>query len=261
MADHRASQPILYREPKVEVVYVPGVHHNSDCPFGIPRTLLLFVRYSPIFSYMSKFTNTAELIRQRIQVMPVGEPFTPAAFLAYGTRVSVDQNLSRLVKVGTIERVSRGIFVRPEISRFVGKVMPEPLNVAETVAKATGAVVQVHGAEAARRLELTTQIPTQSIFITSGPSRRIRMGKLDIRLQHVSPRKLALAGRPAGVALAAMWYLGKKEVTPALVEKIQIKLGSAEFEALKSATSCMPAWMSDALFLRERSRRQSRQHS
>lgn len=201
---------------------------------------------------MSKFTNTAELIRQRIQLIPVGEPFTPSAFLAYGTRVSVDQNLFRLVKAGTIERVSRGIFVRPEISRFVGKVMPEPLKVAQTVAKATGAIVQIHGAEAARRLELTTQVPTQSIFITSGPSRCIRMGKLEIRLQHVSLRKLALAGRPAGIALAAMWYLGKKEVTPAIVAKIQVKLGGAEFEALKSATSSMPAWMSDALLLRER---------
>jgi hypothetical protein len=115
-----------------------------------------------------------------------------------------------------------------------------------------GAVVQIHGAEAARRLELTTQVPTQSVFVTSGPSKRIRVGKMEIRLQHVCQRKLALAGRPAGLALAAMWYLGKMEVTPALVEKIRRKLGSSEFEVLKSATRSMPAWMSDAIFRSER---------
>jgi hypothetical protein len=38
-----------------------------------------------------------------------------------------------------------------------------------------------------------------------------------------------------------MWYLGKMEVTPALVEKIRRKLGASEFEVLKSATSSMPA--------------------
>jgi hypothetical protein len=184
--------------------------------------------------------------------MPIGDPFTPTAFLECGTRASVDQTLSRLVKAGSIERVTRGVFVRPEVSRFVGKVMPEPLKVAETVAKTTGAVVQIHGAEAARRLELTTQVPTQSVFVTSGPSKRIRVGKMEIRLLHVCQRKLALAGRPAGLALAAMWYLGKKEVTPALVEKIRRKLGSSEFEVLKSATSSMPAWMSDAIFRNER---------
>lgn len=201
---------------------------------------------------MTTTTKTAELIRQHIEVMPLGEPFTPTAFLKLGTRASVDQTLSRLVKAGAIERVTRGVFVRPEVSRFLGKASPSPLKLAETVAKSTGAVVQVHGAEAARRLELTTQVPTQSVFVTSGPSKRIRVGKMEIRFQHICQRKLALAGRPAGLALAAMWYLGKNEVTPAVVEKIRHKLGSNEFEVLKSATSSMPAWMSDAIFQHER---------
>lgn len=197
---------------------------------------------------MKTIRKTAELIRQRIEEMPIGEPFTPMVLLSCGTRASVDQNLSRLIKAGVIERVARGVFVRPEVSRFVGKVMPEPLKVAETVAKTTGAIVQVHGAEAARRLELTTQVPIQSVFNTSGPSKKIRVGKIEIRLQHVCQRKLALAGRPAGLALSAMWYLGKTEVTPALIDRIRHKLGANEFEVLRSATSLMPAWMSDAIF-------------
>jgi hypothetical protein len=201
---------------------------------------------------MKTITKTAELIRQHIEAMPTGEPLAPTAFLECGTRASIDQTLSRLVKAGSIDRVTRGVFVRPEVSRFVGKVMPEPLKVAETVAKITGAVVQVHGAEAARRLELTTQVPALSVFVTSGPSKRICVGKMEIRLQHVCQRKLALAGRPAGLALAAMWYLGKKEVTSALIEKIRRKLGASEFEVLKSAARSMPAWMSDAIFRNER---------
>ncbi|KXW56432.1 MAG: type IV toxin-antitoxin system AbiEi family antitoxin domain-containing protein [Betaproteobacteria bacterium] len=200
---------------------------------------------------MKPIYKTAKLIRQRIENIPVGEPFSPTLLLECGTRASVDQNLSRLIKAGVIERVARGIFVRPEINRFVGKVMPEPLKVAETVAKSVGAIVQVHGAEAARCLELTTQVPTQSVFMTSGPSKRIRMGKMEIRLQHTCQRKLMLAGRPAGLALSAMWYLGKTEVTPTLIEKIRHKLGAKEFEILKSATSSMPAWMSDAIFRNE----------
>jgi hypothetical protein len=201
---------------------------------------------------MNMPTKAAALIRRRIEAMPIGQPFTPVAFLECGTRASVDQTLSRLVKAGTIARVARGVFVRPEVSRFVGTVSPSPHKVAETVAMTTGATVQLHGAEAARRLELTTQVPTQSVFVTSGPSKRIRVGKMEIRLQHVCQRKLALAGRPAGLALAAMWYLGKTQVTPALVEKIRHKLGSSEFEVLKSAVSSMPAWMSDAIYRSER---------
>ena len=130
--------------------------------------------------------------------------------------------------------------------------MPEPLKVAETIAKSTGSIIQIHGAEAARRLGLTTQVPTQSVFSTSGPSKRIRVGKMEIRLQHVCQRKLTLAGRPAGLALAAMWYLGKTEVTPSLIEKIRCKLSGSEFETLKSVTRSMPAWMSDAFLRHQR---------
>lgn len=97
-----------------------------------------------------------------------------------------------MVKAGAITHVTRGLFVRPEMNRFVGK--------------------------------------------------------MEIRLQHVCQRKLTLAGRPAGLALAALWYLGKNEVTPSLIGKIQQKLSVTEFEALKSVTSAMPSWMSDALF-------------
>lgn len=39
---------------------------------------------------MEATRKTAELIRQRIEEMPVGEPFTPAVLLECGTRASVD---------------------------------------------------------------------------------------------------------------------------------------------------------------------------
>ena len=67
-----------------------------------------------------------------------------------------------------------------------------------------------------------------------------------IHFQHVAPRKLALAGRPAGQALVALWYLGKDEVTAQTFRHIQTKLPAEEFYALKQAKSSMPAWMLEA---------------
>lgn len=194
-------------------------------------------------------TKTTKLIRQCLETVPIGEPFTSANFLAHGLRrVSVDRALSRMAKAGAIDRVVRGIYVRPEVNRYVGKVMPEPIKIAEVIAKTTGAVIQVHGSEAARRLELTTQVSTQPVFCTSGPSRRIRFGHMTIQLRHVSQRKLLLAGSQAGLALAALWYLGKYEVTSSVIKKIECKLPVIEFEALKAVSDAMPVWMSNALF-------------
>jgi hypothetical protein len=188
--------------------------------------------------------TTAEQIRMRVKALPLGEPFTTASLLELGTRATVDQTLHRLARSGHITSVSRGVYVRPRTSRYVGSVMPEPYKVAEAIAHSTGATLQVHGAEAARQFGLSTQVPTQAVYLTTGPSRHLKMGKLEVTLKHTSPRKLALAGRP-GLALAALRHLGKREVTSEVIEAIRRKLEPMEFETLRRATGLMPAWLSD----------------
>lgn len=197
---------------------------------------------------------TATTIRENIQQLPLGQPFTASSLLQHGSRAAVDQALSRMARAGTIARVTRGVYVRPEVSKYVGQVLPEPLMVAQVVAKQHGEVVQVHGAEAARRFALTTQVPTKPIFLTSGPSRRFRIGTLEVVLQKVSPRKLALAGRPAGVALTALWYLGKEQMRPEVVKAIEARLAPEEFSALCAAKAQMPAWMAHTIRSYEMSR-------
>lgn len=90
-------------------------------------------------------------------------------------------------------------------------------------------------------------MPLQSVFNTSGPNRELKVGKLRLILKHVAPRKLVLSGRPSGLALSALWYLGKKHVTPRTIEAIREKLGPEAFEEFKAETRSMPAWMADTL--------------
>ena len=84
------------------------------------------------------------------------------------------------------------------------------------------------------------------MFHTSASSRTIRVGAITVRMVHTSNRRrLHVAGEPTGVALSALWYLGKDNVTPETVATIAAVLGPAEFEKLRSAD--MPAWMAKAL--------------
>jgi hypothetical protein len=191
--------------------------------------------------------NVIEHIRNRIAGMPAGEPFLSARFLDLGSRPAVDQALSRLVKAGTIARVMRGVFVRPKKSQFVTQVLPSPFEIARALATSTGVVVDIQGAEAVRYFKLSTQVPIKSVFFTSGPSRHLKLGHTELVLRHVALRKLALAGRPAGLALAALWYLGKKGVTVEILAKVLNTLDPAEREAFRGARSMMPAWMTSTL--------------
>ena len=190
--------------------------------------------------------STVAAMRTHIQKLPRGRPFTTSQLAEHGPRSAVDRALSRIVHKGEIERLSRGVFVRPRKSRFVGKVLPGVFDVVRVIARDNSETVQVHGAEAARRFGLTTQAPTTSVFHTSASSRSIRIGNTTIRLIHTSNhRRLQFAGEPAGLALAALWYLGKDNVTPETIVTIRSALPSDEFEKLHSAD--LPTWMTKIL--------------
>lgn len=66
--------------------------------------------------------SVARSIVKRIQRMPKGLPFLGRRFAQFGSRDSVNKTLSRLVKAGTLERVTRGVYMRPKTSKYAGKV-------------------------------------------------------------------------------------------------------------------------------------------
>lgn len=192
--------------------------------------------------------STAELVRSHIETATQGEPFSSVDLLTLGTRAAVDSSLSRLAKEGLITRLTRGIYVRPSYNKYVGTVTPEPLKIVQAIARASGSKVGINGAEAARGFSLSTQMSTQTLFLTTGRTRVINIGNSKIRMKHTCENKLALAGRPAGTALAALYYLGKEEVTTAVLGEIKKKLAPAEFEKLCTSTKTMPSWLSDVIY-------------
>lgn len=178
-------------------------------------------------------------LRTHFTNLAPSEPFAATSFLTLGSRPEISRALSRLAKAGELKRIARGLYVRQGAS-------PSPLQIAKALAGPNGQV-QVHGAEAARLLGLSTQMPMQPIFYTSGLSKKVQIGALEIRLQHAPKDMLALAGRPAGLALTALLYLGKEEVTSEVIAQVRKVLPPGEFEVLMAAEEGMPAWLHIAL--------------
>lgn len=189
--------------------------------------------------------NPTEKVRKAASQLPEGKPVPSRAFLGLGSRVSVDQALSRLVREGILSRPARGVYMRPKRNPHVGVVPPRPIEVARSIASEFGFKVEVHGAEAVRQLGLSNQVPTRLIYLTDGPSRTFHLGALEVTLKHASPRKLALAGRPAGIALIALWYLGKEKVTVNTIAQLYKQLGPEEFKVLCNARPHMAEWMQE----------------
>jgi len=72
------------------------------------------------------------------------------------------------------------------------------------------------GGREANALGLTTQVPVREVYLTSGPSRRLRLGAQEIELRHAPAWQLILPGRSAGSAVRALAWLGRERAHEAL---------------------------------------------
>ena len=105
--------------------------------------------------------------------LPEAAPLCPGALLHLGRRAAVDQALSRLVRAGQLLRIFRGVYMRPIETRF-GLCSPSVEKAIESLSALWGETIVPSGGAAANVLGLTTQVPVQPVYLTSGPSRRLR---------------------------------------------------------------------------------------
>jgi hypothetical protein len=176
---------------------------------------------------------------------PEGNVLYPKEFLGHNTRAAVDQAFTRLTKAGKLLRVGRGAYVAPVSNRF-GNRPPSTEAVIKSIAAKKGEEVAANGAVAANSLGLTTQVPVQEVFITSGRSRMLRLGKRTITFKHAPRWQLALGNRPAGTAIRALAWIGPEHAPEALV-KIRKRLSKEEWGAMVAARAFFPEWIAKLL--------------
>ncbi|MGV8921586.1 MAG: DUF6088 family protein [Pseudomonas sp.] len=131
--------------------------------------------------------SVAATISKRLKYSIKGRPFSITRFAEVGSRAAVAQALARLVRAGELERITRGIYMRPKFSPYAGWVRPDLWRVLRILAQHNQETLQCHGAEAIRAFQLSTQMQVQPVYYTSGASRVIRIGRQTARLLHVPP--------------------------------------------------------------------------
>jgi hypothetical protein len=184
-------------------------------------------------------------VAHKVKFLPKGRAFGIEVFYKFGSRNAVYKALSRLERQGELERVYRGVYMRPKVSHYVENVRPSLISIVRIIANKNRETLQIHGAEAARRLGLSTQMQIIPTYQTSGPSRYILIGNAKVRLLHTSPAKLQQTGTISGIALTALFYIGKQQAVPKIVETIKKQLAPADLDRLMKCR--LPKWMRLAL--------------
>jgi hypothetical protein len=186
-----------------------------------------------------------ETILQQARSLLEGGVLSPKEFLHLGSRSAVDQAFSRLAKAGKLLRVARGAYAAPVSSRF-GSRAPTPEKVVKALAEQSGEIVAPHGASAANALGLTQQVPVREVYLTSGRTRKLKLGRSEVLMKHAPRWMLALGTRPAGAAVRALAWIGPTHADESLAS-LRRTLPRAEWQALTLARATLPGWMAQAI--------------
>jgi hypothetical protein len=186
-----------------------------------------------------------EAILLHAQSLPEGGVLSPKEFLHLGSRAAIDQALSRMTKESKLLRVGRGTYVTPICSRF-GTRPPAAEKVVESLAAQSGEVVAAHGAFAANALGLTQQVPIREVYLTSGRTQKLKLGRSEVLMKHVPRWMLALGTGPAGAAVRALAWMGPAHADESLAT-LHRTLPPSEWRALASSRAALPSWMARAI--------------
>ncbi len=176
-----------------------------------------------------------------------GTLFFVENFVKIASAKTVNKALERMVITGDLQRLSKGIYYRPAKSKLIGELTPSIETVVSAIAKRDKARVAPTGAYALNRLGLTTQVPTNFVYLTDGSARKLIIGKNQITFKKTSPKNVAAVGEISSLAIQALKTIGKDNVSIHEIEHIQNLLKKEKYTRLEHDVRLAPAWIREIM--------------
>lgn len=193
--------------------------------------------YSTIWQYMVVST-----IKERISSAENGTLLFNNSFPEYDDEY-VGKILSDLVRSGYLYHLSRGVYLKTERTRF-GLVYPPVSAIASAIAERDKAQILPTGATALNLLGLSTQMPMNPVFLTSGSARKITIDGRTITFKRAVPKNFAIKGRKRSLIVQALKYIGENNIT----EEDRLNISNLicqdkDVDNLSDDLQMMPSWI------------------
>lgn len=160
-----------------------------------------------------------------------------------GNEKVVSRALSAEEKKGNVVRLANGVYLRPKNTRF-GIVYPSVDEMVKAIANRDKAKVQPCGMTALNILGLSTQVPTKYTYLTSGSSRKLRLGNRQIELKRSVPKNFAFKTMLGALLMQALKSLGEKNISKQEIVQISKLIDNEKrMEHFKLDILLMPIWM------------------
>ncbi len=155
----------------------------------------------------------------------------------------VTKLLAQFEKEGLIARIAKGVYVKAKKTRF-GVVYPSAFELVKEIAKRDKTEIFPTGDTAANRLGFSTQVPMNASFLTSGSSRKLKLGNRTVTLTHGSPKKFAYKGKLMPELVQALRSIGEDNITETVENRVaQLLSTTPETETIEHDLLLAPVWV------------------
>jgi|GEM_PF-272205 len=197
------------------------------------------------------FMNSLEnQILSKIYGKGRGWVFSRKDFTLLGSAESVDKCLSRLAAKGTIRRLTRGLYDYPRYSRWLGQTLgPDMDQAAHALARKFGWQIQVTGNAALNILGLSTQVPTQYLYLSDGPSKSYDLLGAELGFKKARYTHLGVKRADSALLVQAIHALGQAGITPEHIQAMarylapEGALSSKTRSAIAKDTQYVTSWV------------------
>ena len=188
-------------------------------------------------SYISQITK-------RIDEAPFGSAFVVSDFTDLAEYETVKKTIARLEKKGMIRRVLRGVYDKPKFSTLLQEyAAPIPDQIAHAIARSYNWTISASGNTALNQLGLSTQVPADWSYISSGPYKKYTFGNITLAFTHRSDSQMIGMSEKTLLLIQALKAIGQGNIRDTDIKRIRNRLSSDECQAILSESRHTISWI------------------
>ena len=181
-------------------------------------------------------------LRQRIATMPENRVLFRSDFPDYHPEF-VGGTLAELTNEGVLVKLAQGIYAKPRKSKF-GVVLPSVDKIVQAISKRDNAKVIPFGVTALNALGLSTQVPINYTYLTTGSERTLYLKNQKVVLKRGVPKNFCYTTRLISLMVQALRALKQENVGQEEIQIIRSLITmETDKESLARDVDMMPAWM------------------
>lgn len=183
-------------------------------------------------------------IRGNIERAEAGSVFVSTDFTDITDKKTVNMGLIRLADEGLIKKILFGVYYKPEYSELLGEtVAPSPNKVAHALARNFGWTIVPCGDTALNLLGLSTQVPSQWVYVSDGAYKEYSFDNTVIKFKRTTNKEISKLSYKTALTIQALKALGKDNVSEQIICRLKKALCEEDKEKMMTEAKSATSWV------------------